>query len=420
MPIIKILSSVNFIKLSKTAIADIENGINDCLYQLTNFDGVLKNKKIGISFVEFEKLRDVVKTMTSITLLDGNNHSIASKGSGAQRAVFLSLMQYISQNSKKLVIWGIDEPEAFLHPRLQKKVVEVLNEMCEKENQCAILTTHSQHFINLNHLSNTYVFRGDTSQRTYARKPNVTFYEINTTICQTNSNAEKAMLIKRQLGIANNDGWEVLPFNLIVEGEEDKKYLETFLQSLNLPSINIVWSGGASKMSSHLQYFNTVAKDLSYKPEFICIFDNDQEGREKSRGIKPDKYKNIKVKVIRLIRHDGLSPSQNLKINWEIEDFISPELILNIVNQILRDDGYKQLTKKQIKEKVNQAHINKPILQYAEECCSFINPSKASMVLDEDARKMQICQLFCKEYSTKIIPISSYQEKFLKSLVPNF
>lgn len=81
-----------FIELSQKAISEIEKGINVCFEQLTDFDGILKGKQIKISFAEFERLRDVVKTMTSITLFDGNNHGIASKGSGAQRAVFLALI----------------------------------------------------------------------------------------------------------------------------------------------------------------------------------------------------------------------------------------------------------------------------------------------------------------------------------------
>jgi predicted ATP-dependent endonuclease of OLD family len=62
-----------FITLSELAIADIERDINVCFEQLTDFDGILKDKKVKIYFAEFEKLRDVVKTMTEITLFDGNS-----------------------------------------------------------------------------------------------------------------------------------------------------------------------------------------------------------------------------------------------------------------------------------------------------------------------------------------------------------
>ena len=67
---------------------------------------------------------------------DGNNHEIESKGSGAQRAVFLSLMKYISKNIKdKKIIWAIDEPEAFLQPKLQRKVFNSLKSMSADDEQ---------------------------------------------------------------------------------------------------------------------------------------------------------------------------------------------------------------------------------------------------------------------------------------------
>lgn len=216
-----------FIELPQTAISDIEKNINVCFEKLTDFDGVLKGKEIRIKFVEFEKLRDVVKTMTSITLYDGNNHGIAFKGSGAQRAVFLSLMQFISQNSKRNIIWGVDEPEAFLQPRLQKKVSQVLNEIVSQQKQPVILTTHSQHFVNLSNLKSTHIFVGTVEERKYLRKPDRVFYEIKTKPHKCASDFEKAQSIKTHLGITNNDGWEVMPYNIIVEGEEDKKYIST-------------------------------------------------------------------------------------------------------------------------------------------------------------------------------------------------
>ena len=134
-----------FITASKRAISDIESKINECLKNLTDFDGILQNKKLKIEFAEFDKLRDAIKTMTSITLHDGNTHGIASKGSGAQRAVFMALMQYISEHTKRKIIWGIDEPEAFLQPKLQKKVHELFKSLVKTNKRKIVLTTHSQH-----------------------------------------------------------------------------------------------------------------------------------------------------------------------------------------------------------------------------------------------------------------------------------
>lgn len=386
-----------FIKLSQRAIADIEKEINVCFENLTDFDGILKDKKIKIKFAEFEKLRDIVKTMTEITLHDGNSHGIASKGSGAQRAVFLSLMQFISKHSKQSVIWGIDEPEAFLQPRLQKMVASVFADIALNKKQPIILTTHSQHFVRLNNLKSTHLFKGELSPREYKRKPGQQFYEMSATPIDCESDYEKASLIKEHLGINSNDGWEVLPYNIIVEGEEDKKYLEVLFQVFDFPISNIVWSGGASKIGGYLQYYNNFAEDLTYKPKFICIFDNDEEGRTQRSKINVRSYKHMDVSIIDLPRHDGVLPGGAKKADWEIEDFLPCGIVFAAINKILRKSGYKAITQKQENDKVLSAHIEKQILKYAEECSSHNNPDKTAIILDDDGRKKQICQIICSE-----------------------
>jgi len=407
-----------FIVLAQDAIADIERDINKCFEKLTDFDGILKGKKIKINFAEFEKLRDVVKSMTSITLFDGNNNSIASKGSGAQRAVFIALMQYISQNSKVNIIWGVDEPEVFLQPKLQKKLSEVIDEIVLDKKQPVILTTHSQHFVSLKDLSSTHVFQGEVSQREYARKPNQIFFETNTSPIKVSSSFEKAMLIKNHLGINNNDGWELLPFNLLVEGEEDKKYLESLFAILNVPSPNIVWSGGASKIGGYLQYYNSFAKDLKYKPKFICILDNDDAGRDQTKRIKPSSYSFIDVEVRDLPRHDGKYPQDVKGVDWEIEDFLPPETIITAINSILRADGYKVIKRKQINNRVSAANINTQLLAYAEGCCSANNPDLDAYLLDSEGRKKQICRKLCDVLlRNNEINLNDSQEVFLKSLL---
>lgn len=411
-----------FIELSQLAIADIEKEINSSFDQLTDFDGVLKDKKVKINFVEFEKLRDVVKTMTEITLFDGNSLNIASKGSGAQRALFLALMQYISQKSKRKVIWGVDEPEAFLQPKLQKQVAKVFLNVIRDQNQPIILTTHSQHFINLNNLENTHLFVGKQDAKSYTRKPGKTFYEMSASPIKTCSAFEKATLIKEHLGISGNDSWQVMPYNIIVEGEEDKKYLESLFRMFDLPVPNIAWAGGASKIGGYLQFYNSFASDLEYKPKVLCLFDNDEHGRDQASRIKPKSLVHLDIDVVFPTRHDGMiyDPSKPKPPNeWEIEDFIPPGVVLNAINIILRKNEYKSINKTQINNRMKPAHIDKSILKYAEECSHANNADKAPFVINNDGRKKQICMSVCEMLSRQEISqdrFNKIQIDFLKSI----
>lgn len=416
-----------FIDLSRQAITDIENDINHCFKELTDFDGILKEAKILINFAEFDRLRDVIRTMTSITLQDGNNHEIESKGSGAQRAVFLSLMKYISKNIKnKKIIWAIDEPEAFLQPKLQRKVFETLQSMCKEDKQTIILTTHSQHFINLRNIDTVNLFIGNSEPKEYERRPGKIFYEINTQNIAFTSTSEKIKAIKEHLGINNNDGWELLPFNVLVEGEEDKKYLEKLMEAVDIEIPNIICAGGATKIAGYLQYYNDFAKDNHFpeKPKILCIFDNDKEGRESKSKINPKKLTSLKIQSILIPRHDYTILDDNPRNfsgqsqNWAIEDFLSPALIIETANNLLRKDKYKIIGKKQINVRNQVAHRNKIILEYLSECTSQNNPDKDDYLWGSDGRKIALCKSFCDNQTPEKIleHLNQNQRDFLDKL----
>ncbi len=394
-----------FIKLSQNAILDIEKEINKCFEGLTDFEGILRDRKIKINFVEFDKLRDVVKTMTSITLHDGNNHGIASKGSGAQRAVFLSLMQFISKNYKENIIWGIDEPEAFLHPKFQKKIFDVFLKI-SSNSQPIILTTHSQYFVKINNLDHTYLFEGRAEERKYDRKPNQIFWEISCNKINSNSDQEKSSLIKKHLGIDRNDGWALMPTNIIVEGEEDQKYLELFFRNSDLEIPNIINAGGATKIGGYLQFYKDLAKDLGYKPKFICLFDNDEEGRKQFNIIKNSEKSSWAILKFDFIpRFDGKIYDGTVKsyADWEIEDFVPYNMVFGAINKILKKEGYKTISKTQISGREKSANINKQILKYAEECSAQNNPDKKPFAIDNMGRKLLICREICKDNKSFIL-----------------
>ena len=404
-----------FISKSEKATAGIEKKINKYFDELTDFDGTLQSRKIKIQFAEFERLRDAVKNMTQVTIDDGNSLPIESKGSGAQRAVLLSMMQFISGNSKRSVIWGIDEPEAFLQPKLQKRTFEVIQKLVSREKQPIVITTHSQHFIDLEKLENTHLFTSKITPKTYQRRAGIKFNEIDTKPMKASSVAAKALAIREHLGVENNDGWKVLPKNIIVEGEEDQKYIQTLMEMMGLNPPNINWTGGASKLVGYLQFYNEFARDLKYKPHFTCILDEDDAGRTVSKKINAKNYNYIEVKVIKLTHPFVVNPG---KIEWEIEDFLPQDAVFDAVNKIIRKSGYASIRKPVREAKNNVANKPTQILKYAEEACKQVNPDKEPLVLDDQGRKKQICQVFCQLYRAdpKKYKLNKKQKEFLKGL----
>lgn len=109
-----------FIESSKKSVQRIEGELTSILSSMFNEVGGIntENWQLKIKFPEYSYLREAIANMIEFTLFDTNDKALETKGSGIQRSVLLTLIQYINSKTKRNVIWAIDEPEAFLQAGL--------------------------------------------------------------------------------------------------------------------------------------------------------------------------------------------------------------------------------------------------------------------------------------------------------------
>lgn len=406
---------------AQAAIDDIQKELNQQLQQLNILSTLDSNSSIKITFAEFDKLRDVVSRMTQVTIDDGNDHSISSKGSGAQRTALLTLMNYIASNANKKVIWGLDEPEIFLQPKAQKQLFRAIKKISKEKNQTVVMTTHSQHFIDLNNLEHTHLFTCEVNEKNYVRKKDRSFFEKVTNAKTFLSESSKAKSVREHLGIENNDGWNLLPFNVLVEGETDKKYLEALIDQCDLVMPNIIWSGSASKISGSVQFYNNLATDLDFKPTIKIILDNDEAGRIEyknlNNSISKNRFSNLNVEVLTYPRNDGKTwDKKSSKFDWEVEDFLPNELMFDSINKILRKASYSSIKKRHRDNKSQPANINTQIFDYAESVAKFENQDKEPFQISGEGQKKSLCIEAGKLLASKEYSLNEYQKSFLTEL----
>jgi predicted ATP-dependent endonuclease of OLD family len=387
-----------FIDTSSNAVEgmtkDLEKILDEFITDIPGIDS--KDWKIKILFSEYEKLRQALSGIIDFTLYDKNDRKMESKGSGIQRIVLLSLMKYISSKSKKRIIWGIDEPEAFLQPALQKKTFEILKSIAEKQQ--IFISTHSHHFVDIKNIKNTFLFEAKYEQKKYARRPGEIFYKTDTYTEKDISEFEKIQLIKEHLGISRNDSWVVLPYNLLVEGEEDKKYIEALADKFGFKIPNILIAGGVTKIKGYLQFLIEFCSDLNFKPKIKIILDHDNEGKKEYESLKEQiskkKYDKINLEVEYIVRCDK---EQDKKLNFEMEDFIYPSILLESANKFLKKQGYIVINKKELKNRFEKAYNNKCILNFLSDKTKTNNPSKDELNFEDTNRgiKKIICEHSC-------------------------
>lgn len=380
-----------FINISEQMVKSIEDSITNMIKSTTyDIPGIdTKHWKIDIGFPAFEKLADAISNMTDFTVFDTNDYKLDTKGSGIQKIILFSLIRYMSNKKNKIFIWGLDEPEAFLQPSLQKQVMTDLIDI--SKNDYVFVTTHSNLFVDLSRIDQTFLFLSDSKIVEYKRKPGIKFYKAETYISELKG-YDKVNAIKEHLGIENNDTWELVPETIIVEGEDDKQYLGLLAKKLGVRLPLILPAGGATKEIVLIQYLY-YKKEEKFIPKILCIFDNDQEGKSEKQKLdsKINIYKKMNIKTANIVNYEG-----EIKDNFEIEDFIYPELFFKGVNNFLKKKKYNQIKKSDQLKRKDKTFEKMNILDFLNAIVSINNTDKERLDFNSESLKKYICELVCK------------------------
>ncbi len=406
-----------FIEESEKALVEIKKELTENIKKYTNGINGIDNSlwRAEILFPKYINLREVLSDLIDFTLIDSNSNKIETKGSGIQRIVLYSLIEYISDKTGKEIIWGFDEPEAFLQPSLQKRVSDILFQLSKKYQ--TIINTHSPNFIRLEKVEEVVLLEADIQLKEYIRKKDEKFYEVNTRINNA-AGIEKVYMVKEHLGISKNDSWEILPFNLLVEGQEDKDYLFALFEQLKIIKPNILVAGGVDKYKGYLQFLELFCNNLSFKPKIIALFDFDTAGKSIFQQIKSKTYNCFSVECKYVKRFDNY---ENNVANFEIEDIFEPKLILETINEFLKDkrNHYTIMAYDEFKERTNQAYNNSEILNFATEKIKSKNSDKEVINFCDEGLKKYICKMICEKLLEKSYLVTDNLKVFVSELVEN-
>lgn len=143
----------NFEKAHADAFGD--KGFASNLINLQQRVETLMADQYGETNVEFSfgvpTIENFFKTGQILLEDNGIKTDVSEKGTGMQRALALTLIQVYAQidtkneEISKPIFFFIDEPETFLHPIAQNKLIDSLNKL-SKQNQ-VFITTHSPYLL---------------------------------------------------------------------------------------------------------------------------------------------------------------------------------------------------------------------------------------------------------------------------------
>lgn len=284
--------------------------------------------------------RELISEDVELTINDQGSLGIEDKGSGLQRLASILLQIETAIRGKKgdTIIFCVDEPDIFLHEGMQKKLKEFFD--LKAKDMQIIYTSHSKIFINTFNMKNVILLDAIIHTKSSVRKKR----DIN--VIETKkvdiTNEDGYAVICENLGIEKSEYNILERKNILVEGNCDKKYLEGLMRYFGLKVPNIISVNGANNIVKYLEFYESYYKNIdNYIPQIKVIYDNDSAGRDAYEKNQKKKYPHIIVKhhILQNVWGDANINSQKNATNNEVEDFVYPEVMCYLVNEILKKKG---------------------------------------------------------------------------------
>lgn len=131
-------------------IQDLEDAISGKLADIIDATAHIETTELSIP--------DVILPATALKIDDGFMTSVEDQGHGLQRTLLITLLQVLNQYTceaalagapQRSVVFGIEEPELYLHPQLLRKTKDVLTELAGHPGYQVICPTHTPVMIDM-------------------------------------------------------------------------------------------------------------------------------------------------------------------------------------------------------------------------------------------------------------------------------
>ncbi|MEO8292603.1 MAG: AAA family ATPase [Actinomycetota bacterium] len=109
---------------------------------------------------------DTALSNVGVTLEDSVATPLQDKGTGVRGGVMVAMLRYLADQSRRSMVFAVEEPEAFLHPAAQEALRDDLESLAERRDVTLLVSTHSPHVVSRDAKARVFAMSKDGAGRT--------------------------------------------------------------------------------------------------------------------------------------------------------------------------------------------------------------------------------------------------------------
>lgn len=282
---------------------------------------------------------------------DDNSRDLYDLGDGIQALIVLMYKIFMAESESFIFI---DEPEINLHPGMQRLFLEqiTLNKDLTDKNLVYIITTHSNHFLDLTIEKDNVSIYSFSPRNNELNKKQFTIKNVN--------RGDNSIL--KELGV-NNSSVFMANCSIWVEGISDRNYVKAFLKSY-CESIGKSYP----KEDIDFAFFEYAGSNIDH-----YIFDDEIEKEDVDIVLKDIKALAISNRIFLLADSDASKQSTKKGIRLkELEeaktDNFVPKIIWNVreIENLLNNDIWKEILVELCKKTLVESHKDEILIKIDE------------------------------------------------------
>ena len=270
---------------------------------------------------------DVERAIAEVTiqLTDSASTPLSRKGTGVRGGVLIAMLRYLAAQTRRTMIFAVEEPEAFLHPAAQRALSRDLLSLGMQRDVSLIATTHSPFMVPRHSDLKVIALDKDMAGRTRVLAEGLGAERSTELLGPLFGDLASAAIFERTTEFDPSTNAVVL-----VEGETDCTYLRACVTATG--RTDLVDGLVIESVNGTTNLLARVSQLLAVAPcHVVALLDNDEEGRKAQKLIKDS----LKLRPKEQVLHYG--EFFDAAYRWEAEDLFPASVLTEWIGVVGED-----------------------------------------------------------------------------------